>query len=263
MAGCHHGHAPTNDTLSNADILLNNLGINFDGAGLIVTLFLMGLAASFTHCLSMCGPIAVAQMSLRLMHLPKEKMTEFNKFKCALSLPYYLGKASTYSLLAVIGLKASEALTDIPYIKYITVILLVMTALIFIRAGIKRTFEAFSIGLPFKKKLDNFITNKFTSLGLNPFGFKGFLMGMVLGLLPCGIVYASMVTIISSTSNYFIAAIAMFMFGIATTPGLLLVSYVGEQLIYRNKKLFNILFTILMFFNAYLLLYYAYGWVMS
>ncbi|AEI89452.1 hypothetical protein midi_01176 [Candidatus Midichloria mitochondrii IricVA] len=55
-------------------------------------MFVTGIVGSFTHCIGMCGPIAISQMSMRLMNLPKEKMTQKNKVLCAASIPYYIGK---------------------------------------------------------------------------------------------------------------------------------------------------------------------------
>ncbi|AIF81928.1 hypothetical protein I862_06870 [endosymbiont of Acanthamoeba sp. UWC8] len=256
MAHCEHHH---NHSSFNINEILSFLGLDAGGEGLILTLFLTGLAASFTHCIGMCGPIALTQMSMRLMHLPKEKMQEKYKLNAALSLPYYFGKAFTYVVLMLIAMIFSKSIKNIPYIKWAALILLMITALLFIKSGITKTFQLFDLKLPFKNKLDNFFAGKVSKLNLSPFGFKGLIMGMILGLIPCGIVYASIITVISRTDSYFTATIAMFMFGLATIPGLFLVSYLGGQILSSKKAIFNSLYSLMMFVNAYLIISYAFN----
>lgn len=257
MAHCNHHHAAKSSF--NFDEMLGLLGLDADGSGLILTLFLTGLAASFTHCIGMCGPIALTQMSMRLMHLPKEKMQEKYKLSAALSLPYYFGKAFTYVILMLTAMIFSKSIKNIPYIKWVALSLLIITALLFIKSGLTKTFQLFSFELPFKTKLDNFITRSINKLNLSPYGFKGFIMGMILGLIPCGIVYASIITIISKAESYFIAVSAMFMFGLATLPGLFLVSYLGSHILNSKRTIFNSLYSLMMFVNAYLIISYAFN----
>jgi sulfite exporter TauE/SafE len=232
-------------------------GTSFESIGLILTAFLTGLTASFTHCIGMCGPIAIGQMSMRLMHLPKEKNTEWNRFKCALSIPYYLGKAITYMCLMLVAMSISQSFRSLPYIKWLSIILLFVTALFFIKSGITRTFAFLDIKLPFIKSINNLFVNMISRLKLTPFGLGGMVMGMALGLIPCGIVYASIITIISHTSSYAVAALSMFMFGFATIPGLFIVAYLGKALTSRNNALFQALYTSMMFVNTYLLISYG------
>lgn len=254
MAHCEHHHHAEPTTINE---IIQFLGLEVSSGGLILTLFLTGIAASFTHCIGMCGPIALSQMSMRLMHLPKEKMYERYKISCALSLPYYLGKAFTYVILMLIAMVFSKSIKGLPYIKLGAFLLLIIVALLFIKAGFTKTFQLFGFDLPYKANLNNLVINKVSKLNLSPYGLQGFLMGLVLGLIPCGIVYASIVTIISSTNNYFIAILAMFMFGIATIPGLFLVSYLGEHILKTKKFLFSLLYSLMMFANGYLLISYA------
>ena len=252
MHHCHHHNNPVID--------LSFLGIS--EPGLILTMFVTGLAGSFTHCIGMCGPIAIGQMSIRLMHTPKEKMTQWNKIQCSLALPYYIGKALTYSILALVALELSENFKDSKGFLYVGLFLMIVTGLLFIKAGLSKTFffmELDKDNLLNKvlNKVNNFISNNTKKLSANPKGIKGWLLGMILGLIPCGLVYASIVTVVSNSDSMWLAGSAMFAFGLGTIPGLFMVAYLGQQILSRWKKPFNILYSITMFFNAYLILSYA------
>src|SRR3954467_6037849 len=108
MHTCHHHHQE-----------LIDLGVlsNLDSLALIVTLFLMGLVGSFTHCIGMCGPIAVAQMSLRLINLSDKKVTQKEKLKCAVTVPYYIGKAISYAILGLVVYLFSKQLSEIAFFR--------------------------------------------------------------------------------------------------------------------------------------------------
>ncbi len=255
MAHCdHHQH---DHSLSILNEFIQALGFDAGSGGLILTMFFTGLASSFTHCIGMCGPIALTQMSMRLMSLPKGKMTERNKLSCAFSFPYYLGKSLTYVVLMLIAMSLSKSIKTIPYIKWAALVLLIITAILFMKSGVTKTFQVINLRFPYRNKLNNFFAKKVSKLNLNPFGIKGFIMGFILGLIPCGVVYASIITIISGTGNYIIAILATFTFGLATIPGLFLVSYLGGQLLNKNKTFFNSFYALMMFINAYLLISYA------
>jgi hypothetical protein len=47
--------------------------------GMIIALIISGLLGGFTHCIGMCGPIAVAISTNRLLGIGNAEMSEFRK----------------------------------------------------------------------------------------------------------------------------------------------------------------------------------------
>jgi len=240
-----------------------NFGLSYGSIGLLINMFITGLVGSFTHCIGMCGPIAIGQMSMRLMNVPKEKMNQRNKLLCAASIPYYIGKSLSYSLLAISFFSLTSALFQNPIMKFICAILMIIAAIFFITS-------AFAVNFPMILKFDNFKVIKFftnqlmkitKSFTKNPFGFRGWILGMLLGLIPCGLVYASIATAVSYSSNFFIAGLSLFLFGLGTIPGLFLISYLGENILIIWRKFFNVLYFLSMTFNSYLLVVAALNYI--
>ena len=240
----------------NQSITMIDYGLNHSSFGLLINLFITGLVGSFTHCISMCGPIAIGQMSMRLMHLSKDKMSQQNKFLCAASIPYYIGKSISYVVLAISWFYLTSLVSGNQIAKLLGAAIMVLAALFF-------TASAFSINFSFIPQLNNFkvvkiFTNKLTELAKfyssNPFGVNGWILGILLGFIPCGLVYASIATAISYSKNALIIGFAMLLFGLGTIPVLFLVAYLGENLLIQWRKLFTITYFFSMLLNAYLLL---------
>jgi sulfite exporter TauE/SafE len=139
MHTCHHH--PSSPELIDIGIFSN-----FDSLAVIVTLFLMGLVGSFTHCIGMCGPIAVAQMSFRLINLPHSKLTQKEKFKCAMILPYYIGKALTYALLGAIVFYFSKKLSEIGFFRNVALVILIITGILFFLAALSKASSGVKLG---------------------------------------------------------------------------------------------------------------------
>jgi sulfite exporter TauE/SafE len=240
MHNCHHDLA----------IPLSNSLFGIEGLGIVVTLFLTGLVGSFTHCIGMCGPFAVAQTSIRLMNIPKNKLSQKARFNASLLLPYYFGKTFTYCLLLILAYFVSENFKNSSTYKYFALFFLVSTALLFVRIAINKNFNL--IKIPF---LNKFFSNKVDLSHTK--GFKGFIAGATLGLIPCGLVYGAIVAALAVTDNLAISLIAIVSFGMATVPGLFITSYFGQYVLSKYSKFFDYLFSAIMILNAVLLLGYA------
>jgi sulfite exporter TauE/SafE len=248
MSGCH--------TESSNQLIdfISFFGIEGGILAFSLTMFLTGLTSSFTHCIMMCGPIAMTQMSMRLMHLPKEKMNEWSRMQCAFAIPYYLGKATTYSLLVALMMSLNQAFYDIYTYRVLAGTVFIITGMLFMYSGMNHNFSFIQIKLPFKRYFDKLISTANRKLSLTPYGIKGFILGMVLGMMPCGIVYAAALTIVANTINVLVAMVVMFIFGIATIPGLFIISLLGESVMSRFKSLFATFYLVMMLINAYLLI---------
>ncbi len=222
----------------------------------IASLFIMGLAGSFTHCIGMCGPIAMSQMSMRLMNLSAEQMQQWHKVRAALALPYYFGKTFSYILLTLSMALLAQQLHDIPFAKSLTSIILFTVAFGFIYAAIFQAIPKLPVRLTKLSWLDSY-TKMIANRALQPFGYRGLLLGMVLGLIPCGLVYSAIITALTLSPNLWMACVAMFAFGIATTPGLFMVAYLGQHFLARSRNFFRMLYALIMMANAVLLIHYA------
>ncbi|MFI4983684.1 MAG: sulfite exporter TauE/SafE family protein [Rickettsiales bacterium] len=241
MEHCHH---EISDALYTGDIL-----------GLITLIFMTGLTGSFTHCISMCGPLAIAQTSVRMMTLKPNKMSELQRIKLSFLTPYYLGKATTYCCLGTLLYLFAIQFSNSKIFSWIAALILLATALFYFLSGVLRDFTFLKL-TAFKpyKKLHTFIVNKTSHLTYQPYGFRGFLLGMILGLIPCGLVYATLITAATYAPNLLVLNFSLFAFGMATIPGLFVAGYLGNLVLHQHMK---VLFSIVMFINCIILVCYA------
>lgn len=255
-----------------SQLVLNTLDPTY--LQLCTTLFFSGLAGSFSHCIWMCGPIAISQMSMRMMLIPNSQMSELNKIKSAAAAPYYIGKAITYSILTLFASIISIHFRSYPFFQYFGALVLCLAMFFFIKSGISAALSVISESVYSKglsqyigrteissmrraiKFLEASLVNKISVKHISPYNIKGLILGMILGLIPCGLVYANISLALSATDNSLLAALAMFIFGMATIPGLFIVSYIGSSMFEKYKKAFSLLHMCAMFFNTYLLVVY-------
>ena len=107
------------------------------------------------------------------------------------------------------------------------------------------------------KFLESYVTSIISKLSLNPFGIQGLFMGMILGLIPCGLVISAIMITASYSQNVFISFFSMFCFGLGTFPALFIISYFGQHIMLKATKYLNIVFSIFMLANFFLLLNFA------
>lgn len=180
---------------------------NIDLLLIISTAFL----GSFGHCIGMCGGIVVAYSSSKI----DPKSSQLTQIFSHLS--YNFGRVATYAVLgAVFGL-IGQAIAFTPTTKGV---LFLLTGLLMLLAGLsllgKLNFLtsaefSFSKYAWFQKSFKTLLTNK--SYG------SFFLLGMLNGIIPCGLVY-SFAIMASSTASPLWGAIVMATFGLATIPAL-------------------------------------------
>jgi len=94
----------------------------------------------------------------------------------------------------------------------------------------------------------------------NPQGLKGYFLGLVLGFIPCGLLYGAFL-IAMSISNPFLAALGMFFFGIATFPSLFFTA-IGSHFLLKFSQLKFIAKTVILI-NAIMLFLMAVKYVVS
>jgi len=233
--------------------------IGFDSSLIfIVSIILTGVFGSFTHCIGMCGPIAMMQSSMRLMHIKSDAMNQSHKIHASLAIPYYLGKATTYVFYYLLIEILTISFKTFDAYNYIIALLMLISGLAFAWLAISKNFNFFSLVLISKKK-SSFLEKIIKRLNLKPFGLSGYFMGVVLGLIPCGFVYAVVLAIASYVDNIALGAATTFAFGISTIPGLFVISYFGNYVMERFRNIFSIFLRSLAALNSLLLFKFAYS----
>lgn len=199
---------------------------------LIFSLISLGFFGGFTHCVGMCGPFVLTQVSNSLQKTSLDNFSEFKRLKNLALLPYHLGRITTYSL---IGFCCSFLTTNVQQLigfKIFSALFLLIAALIFLNLLFDKKLQILGkIRLRFKSKfLEDatvFLTKKISFLFQNPQGIQGYFLGIILGFIPCGLLYAAFL-IAGSFSNSIWAAIGMIFFGISTFPSLFLTACGGH-----------------------------------
>ena len=224
-----------------------------DGYFLLLTLFSGALLGSITHCIGMCGPFVLAQISA----FDDKKSKNFTR---NLLLPYHFGRLTTYIFLGVLATIIATPITAIPALQIISPILLIIAGVIFIAS-------AFSIVLPRKILSLNFglcgapnwIIQKITLLLPQNSLLNGYLLGIILGFLPCGLVYAAIIAV-AATSDILLAFLGMAAFALGTMPVLMIISASGKMLLNKKYSWLKPASAILMAFNGVMLFIMAGKW---
>lgn len=197
------------------------------GAALLGGLLLAGLSGSVMHCVPMCGPFVLGQAADRMARLPASALCEAARLRGALLLPYHAGRLVTYAglgaLAATLGARALPARA--------VGLLLILAALLFLAHAARLALPA--LGLP---RLDVAPPGWATALsrlarrlrgGDRRSWTNGLLLGLVLGFLPCGMLYGALAAA-ATTGRAEGGALAMLAFGLGTVPALIAVALAGQ-----------------------------------
>ncbi len=191
---------------------------------LLLSLFSLGFFGGFSHCVGMCGPFVLTQVENRLQKISLEKFSNFVRLRNLALLPYHLGRVTTYSFVGFFCSFLNKNLQDFSDFKILSGILLLLAALLFLNILFDKKYINFKI--LFQPKIFNNL-NFLSKLFQNSQGFKGYLLGIVLGFIPCGLLYGAYL-IAASINNPAIAALGMALFGLATFPSLFLTACGGS-----------------------------------
>ncbi|MBL6664966.1 MAG: sulfite exporter TauE/SafE family protein [Rickettsiales bacterium] len=195
---------------------------------LIFSLFSLGFFGGFSHCIGMCGPFVITQVGSKLSKIDINKYNNFSRLKNLALLPYHLGRITTYSLLGGLSSLFTTTIQNQSSFKIISFIFLLLAILFFIKIffsgfGNYQSINLGKLGLFFKsnsvKNVLFFLEKKISFLFNNPTNVKGYFLGIILGFIPCGLLYGAL--LISANMGSFIAGmVGMTVFGIATFPAL-------------------------------------------
>lgn len=180
----------------------------------IVSFALLG---SIGHCIGMCGGFILTYTTAKI----KPQQTKLSQ--STYHFLYNIGRVSSYTLLgALFGYFGS--LWDITPLS--RAILFLIAGVLMIVMGIsfagKLKFLTL-IELPLSKYF--WFKNIFTSQLGSTTAKSFFILGLLNGLLPCGLVYTMLVTA-TTTESALLGAMVMFIFGIFTIPALFSFAFV-------------------------------------
>ncbi|WP_346855332.1 sulfite exporter TauE/SafE family protein [uncultured Draconibacterium sp.] len=189
---------------------------------ILITAFVLGLMGSF-HCAGMCGPIAIA--------LPLHGNTVPQKiFGGTL---YNIGRTLTYGVMGALFGMLGQGIQLIGFQQKVSVIMgaLMIISVLFPKL-FKNQYRMDKSWFSFVGKLKKTIAQMFSIRSFQSL----FFIGMLNGLLPCGLVYMAIAGAIG-TGGVVEGSLYMILFGLGTIPMLLAISLAGNilSLAVRNK----------------------------
>jgi sulfite exporter TauE/SafE len=175
---------------------------------------LLGLAGSL-HCVGMCGPLLLA--------LPLDAAGKWNVMRQM--LVYHSGRILTYAALGLLFGLLGKGLAVAGLQKILSI-----SAGVFMlgMAFMAWRFEKLVTALPGFEAFTQKVKSGIGNLMRNNSGGSTFFIGLLNGLLPCGMVYAALAGAIATTGGPD-GGLFMMMFGLGTLPLLLLVSVLGRS----------------------------------
>jgi sulfite exporter TauE/SafE len=220
--------------------------------GLLLGLFAAGAVGSVVHCGPMCGAFVLGQMSERMRRLPAERLCERQRIGNGLLLPYHLGRLTTYAGLGALAAGSVAWFGHQAWFGRLSGVLLVLAALLFMTKALARI-------LPFAGNIDRAprfwgrmigaVSRRITRGSLS----GDYLLGVTLGFLPCGLLYAAIAAAAASGGSATGAA-AMVAFGLGTAPILMVIGDTGYAAGRRWNRGIAAAAPVLMTLNAALLL---------
>jgi uncharacterized protein len=179
----------------------------------IYAAFFIGLVGSL-HCIGMCGPIAIA--------LPVPNTSNLSFFTGRIL--YNLGRVVTYAFLgAVLGLIGSK----IALAGAQQVVSIVLGVVIIIAVLLPQKYKNYFAQHPLIQKLAHPLKSNIGVLFSKGTFSAMFLIGILNGFLPCGLVYVALAGAIASGDAISGAAV-MILFGLGTVPAMFAASVFGK-----------------------------------
>lgn len=194
----------------------------------IIAAISLGLLGSI-HCIGMCGPLALA--------LPIYQKSTAAKVYSVLA--YNIGRALTYSAFGVVFGWIGQGFAVFGLQQAISITL---GSLILVSILLPKLFSFESAFLYSKlNKLKQLISNYFTCSGASSF----FIVGLLNGLLPCGLVYMAVAGAIA-TGSVLNGAVFMGVFGLGTIPAMFSLMWFGELINVKGRMVIRKAFPYMM-----------------
>lgn len=207
--------------------------------------FLMGLVGSM-HCAGMCGPIAIS-LPYRIGIQAKEETF----FKI---LVYNIGRVVTYALMGMVFGLIGKSFFTMGIQKWVLIVLGVLLILV---ALFSIDVERWSLRISLISKFNDIIKRKLSNLMQKSSIKSFFLVGILNGFLPCGLVYMAIISAIS-IGLWVYSVLFMILFGIGTMPMMMALGFGGSLVSNKFRTILRKLYPVFMIIFAVIFLLRAF-----
>jgi len=235
---------------SGADVML--------GVGRPAGMFMLGLVGGATHCSAMCAPFVLSQIGGRLAHLPVAQCSRLARLRGMALLPYHAGRITTYAGLGAAAAGLAGGAQSMLLQGFAPAALLAVMGVLFIAYALHQMSPRL-LSTP-GGTLQHWWQDRLAPLFRQPTGLHGYLIGVVLGFLPCSLLYTALL-LAGASGHWRDGALAMAAFAAGTVPALLAIGYLGAAAGARWRKALRLLLVPVLLFNGLLLLALAVRWL--
>lgn len=219
------------DLLTLASLCTPDWASGIGATGLYTGLFLAGATGSLLHCGPMCGGFVMAQVGRRMELAPPGPLCERARLAQAALPLYHLGRVTTYALLGLVAGTIGAAFAETPLFRWGVAALLlaaaVMLGLMALRTVGGPLFASAGRAASGSVSLTQRLLGPLRRFFDRPIGWRGYGLGIILGFLPCGLVYAAL-TVAAATGKPLAGALALACFGLGTVPTLVGLGLLGH-----------------------------------
>lgn len=205
---------------------------------LFISAFVLGALGS-VHCVGMCGPIALS--------LPT--VNKGNKSKFISVLLYNTGRVVTYSFFGLLFGIIGRTFALFGFQQWLSAVVGVVIILFLLLPKTSQVFEKTNLFVHFFYKIRSRLSNLFKRRNYK----SVFFIGLLNGLLPCGLVYMAVAAAIA-TASVLNSSLFMAFFGFGTFPMMLSVSFFGGFINVRTRQKIRAAYPYLMAILACLLI---------
>lgn len=177
-----------------------------ESGGMFVVFFFGGLMGSLTHCLIMCGPVVACQSACG--GGCGKRMSTASQWQ------YHLGRILTYGALGFLAALLSKQLAATAYWSTFSDVMMIVAGGLFVLSAI--------------------FPNRHPLLGYTP--KSGFLRGVLMSFMPCGLIYAALM-MAATFASPFAGMFAMWLFVLGTIPVLLVASGSAAMLSFKWQEM--------------------------
>ena len=196
----------------------------------LISALVLGLMGSF-HCAGMCGPIAIA-LPLHGNAIPQ---------KIYGGVLYNLGRTMTYGIMGAIFGLLGQGVEMIGFQQKISVIMgSIMIISVLFPSIFRNQYRMDRSWISLVGRLKSAIGKLFSVRSFSSL----FFIGLLNGLLPCGLVYMALAGAIG-TGEVVLGSLYMIMFGLGTIPMLLSIAIAGNIMSVAIRRKINRLIPVL------------------
>ncbi len=206
--------------------------------GLFITAFILGALGS-VHCVGMCGPIALS--------LPVVNKGNNSKFTSVLL--YNMGRVVTYAAFGILFGTIGKTFALFGFQQWLSISLGGLIIIFLVLPKKSKVFQKTNIFIHFFYKIRTGLGKLFKKRNYK----SVFFIGLLNGLLPCGLVYMAVAGAIA-TASILNSALFMAFFGLGTFPMMLSVSFFGSFINVNARQKIRAAYPYLMFLMACLLI---------